>query len=204
MSYRIEIAKTGRAGCQDTLCKKTGDKIQKGELRFGVWVDLPGAENGSYRWRHWGCVSGKTVGNLQEKISDGDGDYQWDMIDGYDELDESPEIQEKIRRVVTQGHIDPEDFKGDPEFNKPGHPAIRGRTNSKKKAKDDEVSLSAVSRFCFYSQLLRMRKKMPPRRLLPRNLRSVAARRQMRKTMKRMVPRLLRRRPPKLAASPRR
>ncbi|OTB17037.1 hypothetical protein K445DRAFT_287395 [Daldinia sp. EC12] len=162
MSYRIEIAKSGRAGCQDGQCKKTGDKIQKGELRFGVWVEMPGTENGSFKWRHWGCVSGKTITNLQEKISSGDDEYQWDMIDGYDELDDHPEIQEKIRRVVTQGHIDPEDFKGDPEFNKPGQAAIRGRASTKKKAKDSEVSLPILFYFCIYSHTPQGRGRRSP------------------------------------------
>ena len=71
-----------------------------------------------------------SVSNVQEAISDGKGGYQWDMIDGYDELkyvlldytymlfvltyprSDHPDVQEKIRRVITQGHIDPDDFNG--------------------------------------------------------------------------------------------
>lgn len=34
-----------------------------------------------------GCVSGHTIVNLREKIKDDKGEYQWDMIDGYDELE---------------------------------------------------------------------------------------------------------------------
>lgn len=38
-------------------------------------------------------------------------------MDGYNDggkgsLDDHPELQEKVRRVVTQGFIDPEDWKG--------------------------------------------------------------------------------------------
>jgi len=34
-----------------------------------------------------GCVSGHTIVNLQEKIKGDDGEYQWDMIDGYEDLE---------------------------------------------------------------------------------------------------------------------
>lgn len=33
-------------------CK--GTKIEKGDLRMGTWVEIKG--NGSFKWRHWGCV----------------------------------------------------------------------------------------------------------------------------------------------------
>jgi hypothetical protein len=32
-------------------CKKAGTKIDKGELRMGVWVEFK--EGGSYKWKHW-------------------------------------------------------------------------------------------------------------------------------------------------------
>ncbi|KAI1494606.1 hypothetical protein F5X96DRAFT_530586 [Biscogniauxia mediterranea] len=136
-SYRIEISPNNRAGCQDKVCKDNGQKITKGELRFGTWVTMPGTEHGSWKWRHWGCVSGKTVGNLQAAIESG-GEYDWDMIDGYEDITDD-DIKEKIQRVITQGHIDAEDFKGDPEFNVPGKVAIRARPKKAKAgAADDE------------------------------------------------------------------
>lgn len=51
-----------------------------------------------------------------EKTEDS-GDYDWDKMDGYNDggkgsLDDHPDMQEKVRRVVTQGFIDPEDWKG--------------------------------------------------------------------------------------------
>lgn len=49
---RVEAAKTGRAGCKNKPCKDAGVKIQKGELRFGVWVELPD-DRASFHWRHW-------------------------------------------------------------------------------------------------------------------------------------------------------
>ncbi|PHH88273.1 hypothetical protein CDD83_7757 [Cordyceps sp. RAO-2017] len=128
--YRVEVSPNNRAVCKDTVCKKEQVKILKGEIRFGSWVEIH--EHGSWSWKHWGCVSGSQLVNLQEACSQGDETYDFDAIDGYDELNDYPEIQEKIRRCVKQGHIDPEDFKGDPEKNKPGESGIRLTAKQKK------------------------------------------------------------------------
>jgi hypothetical protein len=39
----------------DALCKKTRVKIEKGELRFGVWLQIATEkfESAGWRWRHW-------------------------------------------------------------------------------------------------------------------------------------------------------
>ena len=34
-----------------------------------------------------GCVSGFTVTNIQSDISEGDDEYEWDKIDGWEELE---------------------------------------------------------------------------------------------------------------------
>lgn len=47
-----EISPNNRAGCQDTLCKKEGNKIMKGDIRWGVWVDIPDG-HASWKWNHW-------------------------------------------------------------------------------------------------------------------------------------------------------
>jgi len=56
---------------------------------------------------------------MREYLGDHDnpGSYHWDMLDGYDgedknSLEHHPALQEKVRRVITQGFIDPEDFNG--------------------------------------------------------------------------------------------
>ena len=49
-----ELAKGGRAGCTSTECKKKEVKIGKGELRFGVLVEIK--EHQSWVWRHWYVV----------------------------------------------------------------------------------------------------------------------------------------------------
>jgi serine/threonine-protein kinase ATR len=46
-----EVSGNNRAGCRDSECKKRGDKILKGELRFGTWVEIQ--EHGSWAWKHW-------------------------------------------------------------------------------------------------------------------------------------------------------
>jgi len=49
MPYRIEYAKTARASCKASTCGRA--KIEKGALRFGVWVDTGAFQ--SWQWRHW-------------------------------------------------------------------------------------------------------------------------------------------------------
>ncbi|PTB61530.1 zf-PARP-domain-containing protein, partial [Trichoderma citrinoviride] len=104
-----EVSPNKRAGCTDAVCKKEGLKIQKGDLRFGSWTIIN--EHGSWRWKHWGCVSGSQLVNLQEACGNDPDNYDFDAIDGFDELQDE-ELKEKVKRCVRQGHIDPEDFNG--------------------------------------------------------------------------------------------
>ncbi|RKF63722.1 putative zf-parp type zinc finger protein, partial [Erysiphe neolycopersici] len=141
----IEVASSARAGCQSTDCKKAGIKIGKGELRLGTWVDIPD-RGGSWRWRHWGCVTGKILQNIRNALDHNDsGEYIWDVLDGYQGIDEKsslehyPDLQEKVRRVITQGFIDPEDFKGDPEMNKLGCTGLRSAVSKKKVGNDKNL-----------------------------------------------------------------
>jgi hypothetical protein len=78
-------------------------------------------ERGSWKWRHWGCVTGKVLEGIRTLLADPDvpGKYQWDALDGYDSegveknsLEKHPDLQEKVRRCITQGFIDAEDFNG--------------------------------------------------------------------------------------------
>ncbi|CZT50664.1 uncharacterized protein RSE6_11689 [Rhynchosporium secalis] len=142
MSYRVEIALSGRSGCHSTECKDAKIKIDKGELRLGVWVEFP--TGGGWVYRHWGCVTGKILENIRKSIEvPGEpGQYQWDMLDGYDSgdknsLDKDPKLQEKVRRCITQGFIDPEDWNGDPEMNVLGASGMRTK-ESMKKAREDQ------------------------------------------------------------------
>lgn len=57
--------------------------------------------------------------NIRHGIEDPNqpGKYRYDYLDGYDGEDKnglqnSPEMQEKVRRCVEQGFIDPEDWRG--------------------------------------------------------------------------------------------
>jgi hypothetical protein len=57
--------------------------------------------------------------NIRQALEDpaNPGTYRWDYLDGYEggeknSLDRHPDLQEKVRRVITQGFIDPEDFNG--------------------------------------------------------------------------------------------
>ncbi|KAL4810004.1 hypothetical protein BDV18DRAFT_51707 [Aspergillus unguis] len=131
-SYRIEQAKTSRAGCQNKECKDQKVKIQKGELRFGSWVDSERIQ--AFFWRHWGCVTPKIIGNVNEQIGEGD-NQDIDLFDGYEEL--PSELQEKVLRALKNGHVDAEDWKGDPEMNQPGQTGFRVNRTAKKNAKKD-------------------------------------------------------------------
>ncbi|KAK6087840.1 non-ribosomal peptide synthetase protein [Seiridium cupressi] len=137
----MQISPNNRAGCKDTVCKKEAKKITKGEIRFGTWVTI--MEHASWQWRHWGCVSGESIKHLQDAI-ERNGSYDYEMIDGWEDLEEHPDVRDKIKRVLEQGHIDPEDFNGDPEMNRPGQKGIRGRAKKAKTTdEDDEPSSSA-------------------------------------------------------------
>ncbi|KFY38083.1 hypothetical protein V495_06769 [Pseudogymnoascus sp. VKM F-4514 (FW-929)] len=136
MSYRIEIAKQGRAGCQNTACKAQGIKIQKGEFRFGTWVEM---EHGaSFRWKHWGCVTGFQLQNLREYLKQGDpdGEYQWDFMDGLDEVPD--EYKDKLKTAVIEGKIADEDWKGDPAYNVLGQKGTAPRAKKAKKPAEGE------------------------------------------------------------------
>lgn len=52
-----------------------------------------------------GCVTPKVIENLKVSIED-----NMDLFDGYDEL--PGEAQEKMRRVLEQGHVDDDDWRG--------------------------------------------------------------------------------------------
>ncbi|PBP15362.1 hypothetical protein BUE80_DR013901 [Diplocarpon rosae] len=144
MPYRVETASSARAGCNSSECKAAGIKIEKDELRLGVWV--PYEDRGSWKWRHWGCITGKVIEGIRNFLVDpaNPGTYRWDMLDGYDSegaeknsLERKPDLQEKVRRCIIQGFIDEEDFNGDPEMNILGAAGLRTK-QSKKKTKEDQ------------------------------------------------------------------
>lgn len=74
---------------------------------MGTWVEIRDYP-GSWQWRHWyatscflllmermltefltrGCVSGEQCVNMQKTLGrDEDGEYRWDYIDGWEELE---------------------------------------------------------------------------------------------------------------------
>ena len=77
----MEYAKSARAACQGPPCKKAGVKIGKGEMRFGTWVEIPGQPRGSFKWRHFGCVTDKVIKNMQTEYKKVE-----DELDGFDEM----------------------------------------------------------------------------------------------------------------------
>lgn len=64
-------------------------------------------------------MTGKQIENIRNYLEDPDkpGTYRFDYLDGYEgdeknSLDKHPDLQDKVRRVITQGFIDPDDFNG--------------------------------------------------------------------------------------------
>ncbi|PWN30156.1 zf-PARP-domain-containing protein [Jaminaea rosea] len=122
--YRLEVAKTGAAVCQEVSCKAAQIKIDKGCPRIGVLVQLPNihsktgdhAEIQSFKWRHWFCLTKRTINNMKAGFSDEIEDF-----DGWDEL--HPDDQEPIKRVFDRGFVHdsevPEDIKQRREAGKP-------------------------------------------------------------------------------------
>ncbi|EFW20661.1 hypothetical protein D8B26_003004 [Coccidioides posadasii str. Silveira] len=126
-TYRVEEASTGRAGCKNTECQQKKEKILKGELRLGSWVDTEQFQ--SWSWKHWGCVTPRQVASLQEIVGD---DKDFSLLDGFDEL--SAQNQDKIREAVEKGHVSDSDWRGDVEVNRPGKTGFRVRVSKKKAA----------------------------------------------------------------------
>ncbi|KLJ08394.1 hypothetical protein EMPG_16164 [Blastomyces silverae] len=124
-TYRIEEASTSRAGCKNKECQEKKEKILKGELRLGTWVDTENFQ--SWAWKHWGCVTPRQIASIQEVVGD---ESDCTLIDGFDEI--SAENQEKFREAVAQGHVSDSDWKGDVEVNRPGKSGFRVRVSKKK------------------------------------------------------------------------
>ncbi|TGJ63289.1 hypothetical protein EYR41_011222 [Orbilia oligospora] len=129
MPYRVEIASTGRAGCKGGVCAKAGDKILKGELRLGTWLEAGPFK--SYQYRHWGCVTPTIIANVWKDISE-----DITSLDGYEELPESD--QQLVLKSLQDGHVPDDIWKGDKEMNVPGARGMTKRASKKKAVKSED------------------------------------------------------------------
>ncbi|GAA97672.1 uncharacterized protein L969DRAFT_87779 [Mixia osmundae IAM 14324] len=140
-AYRIEYAARGQANCNGNKWCKEGPepKIAKGGLRVGAWVKF--REHGSFKWRHWGCVTPKVISNLKTAFEDPA------ELDGYEDL--RPEDQTRIKDAYDQGHIAPEDVNPNSLSREPPpaesgeegadeKPSPKKKTATKRKAKKEE------------------------------------------------------------------
>lgn len=82
-------------------------------------MSKPYGDHGAWLNECRGCITGKVLENIRNKleIPGQPNTYDWDALDGYDgddkgSLSRDPQMQEKVRRVIIQGFIDPEDFNG--------------------------------------------------------------------------------------------
>lgn len=57
-----------------------------------------------------GCVTPAQIANWQEATADGEGGYDTELIDGFDEVPE--DAQNKIILALNDGHVADEDWKG--------------------------------------------------------------------------------------------
>ncbi|KAK9448102.1 uncharacterized protein V1518DRAFT_419656 [Limtongia smithiae] len=132
MPYRVEIAKQSRATCRGKECKVNGTKIEKGELRLGVF--LQGTEFQAWQWRHWNCVTPRVLANVKESIPTASD------LDGFDLIGE--ENQARITTALEEGHVADEDYTGDVSKNryKP-----RSRTKSGASVKEEDENNNAGS-----------------------------------------------------------
>ncbi|KAK9366817.1 hypothetical protein V1509DRAFT_654426 [Lipomyces kononenkoae] len=128
MSYRIENAKQGRAGCKGPACKSEGVKIGKGELRLGVFVTI--GDNQSWQWRHWSCVTPQVIQNIKTKV-----ESLPEGLDGYDDI--SAEDQQRVAGALEDGHVADTEYKGDVATNRLG--AKNPRRQKAKKASPEDV-----------------------------------------------------------------
>ncbi|CEJ56142.1 hypothetical protein PMG11_02363 [Penicillium brasilianum] len=124
MPYRIEASPNNRAGCSNKECKDQKIKITKGEIRVGTWVETENFQ--SWSWRHWGCTTPAILSNIAKGVFEKDkvtGDENFQLIDGWEDL---PEVyQETVRNALIEGHVADDDWKGDPECNRPGKRGFR-------------------------------------------------------------------------------
>ncbi|KAL8963770.1 MAG: hypothetical protein Q9193_000017 [Seirophora villosa] len=118
------MAKSKRAVCRNTECKKQSIKIDKGELRLGSWVDY--GENQGFAWKHWGCVTPVQIERIKDATED-----DLEMLDGYEEL--PSDLQEKVKQSLEVGHVADEDWRGDLEQNRPGMKGFRSPAAKKAK-----------------------------------------------------------------------
>lgn len=88
--------------CRSKLSQQANDlrlclRLRRtGELRLGVWMDFGGDYGGSYKFRHWGCVSERQFANMNLVYS---GDPS--LMPGFDALD--LEDQHMVRKAFEVG-----------------------------------------------------------------------------------------------------
>ncbi|KAL8763744.1 MAG: hypothetical protein Q9184_000536 [Pyrenodesmia sp. 2 TL-2023] len=74
------------------------------------------------------------------KVGPGNTDGDTDMLDGYEDL--PSDLQEKIAQAFEDGHVADDDWRGDPEQNRPGMKGFRSPARKKSRIGDDNVDKS--------------------------------------------------------------
>jgi hypothetical protein len=74
---RVEYAKSGRSRCCLKECSKM---IEKGEVRVGTGIMMPGMDEPSYKWRHICCFTARQAKNAGGSV---------DSVEGLEDLTEA-------------------------------------------------------------------------------------------------------------------
>lgn len=90
--YLVEPAKSGRS-----TCKASKLPIEKGELRFGSFIDIGG--HGSYHWRKLKYISEKQVANVDRKVGGVEGVAGYEALTGA----QQKRLQQAFTKAAKKG-----------------------------------------------------------------------------------------------------
>lgn len=127
---------------QQAQCRKEGrkgncGKIPRGQLRLAEEIRYVGKLYTGWGWRHWRCVSAEQIASIQAATKNGGCEYNWSALEAYNQIGR---YQAKVRRVITQGYIDPEDTIEELEWKVLGdYVGIANTSKSKLKTANNKI-----------------------------------------------------------------
>ncbi|KAF2634413.1 hypothetical protein P280DRAFT_413864 [Massarina eburnea CBS 473.64] len=102
VTYKVEVAERGRAGCRNVTCKTQNIKIAKGELRLGI-ATMFDAEHMTWMYKHWRCISKFDLDEVQQR-------FEEECLDGIDSLPEEY-LAAVIKSLDTGEVVNPQKTK---------------------------------------------------------------------------------------------
>ncbi|ORY80250.1 hypothetical protein BCR35DRAFT_331893 [Leucosporidium creatinivorum] len=98
------------------------------ELRLGVWVDFGSEYGGSFKFRHWGCVTDRQLANMNVVFG---GDAS--QLLGFSKIDS--EDQQMVRKAFQTGFVDSDDHSALAPA--PSPPPMATRSSPRKREHDE-------------------------------------------------------------------